>query len=408
MLTKDSSLTYSESKLAGPYGFEYDLAKSLAEYYGLNLKVKVFKSEVALIQAFESGEGNIAAARLNLESSLAKDYEKLSFENTPEVVVCKTRAYVKTIKHLTDKVVAYNPTAISYNTIERLKALNPMIRLKPAVAQERGTLLRMITSRNSDCVVMEQNEARSYGRYFSTLEIKLSLDRIVERGWLLRPNDEDLIQMAKYWQRSVSRSRELMAIRQRYMDHLDSVDTFEQREFYADLKNVLPRYKMVFKKAAANTGLPWELIAAVAYQESHWNPDALSFTGVRGMMQLTQRTATHLGVEDRRDAEQSVLGGSRYLRTLLSRTPANLHFKDRLSLALAAYNIGPGHLKDAQKLAVRRGLDPHSWNDLKKILPLLSQRKYLSQLSYGLARGDEPVKYVDRVRTYYDMIVVKM
>ncbi|MGE0634448.1 MAG: transglycosylase SLT domain-containing protein, partial [Pseudobdellovibrionaceae bacterium] len=312
------------------------------------------------------------------------------------------------INHLSDKVVAYNPTAVSKETISSLKSLNPMIRLKPAITQERGALLRLITSRGADCVIMEQNEALSYGRYFGSLEIKVTLDKNVERGWLLRKNDDDLIHMAKYWQRAVSRSRELMAIRQRYMDHLDSIDTYEQREFYADLKNILPQYRAVFKKAAKDTGLPWELIAAVAYQESHWNPDARSFTGVKGIMQLTQATADHLGIKDRTDPEQSVRGGSLYLSTLLGRTPKHLHFKDRLSLALAAYNVGPGHLRDAQRLAAQRGLDPLSWNDLRTVLPLLSQKQYERQLAFGLARGDEPVKYVDRVRTYYDMIVVQM
>lgn len=408
VLTKDSSLTYSESKLAGPYGFEYDLAKSLAEYYNLKLKIRVFKTEAALIAAFEKGEGQIAASRINLRSGPSQRFEPLAFEYTPEAVVCRTRARVRNIEDLEDKVVAYNPLSISIDTIERIKGLNPMMRLKSAVAQERAGLLRTITSRNADCVIMELNEARSYGRYFSNLEIKFSLDNSVERGWLLQPEDKNLMSLVKYWQRSVSRSRELMAIRHRYMDHLDTIGSFEQRELFADIKNILPQFKMHFQKAASETGLPWELIAAVSYQESHWNPTATSFTGVRGLMQLTLQTAQHLGVHDRLDPEQSVRGGSKYLRKLLSQTPAHLHFKDRLSLALAAYNIGPGHLKDAQKLAMQMQLNPHRWSDLRKVLPLLSLEEYRDQLTFGLARGDEPVKFVDRVRTYYDIMAVQL
>jgi membrane-bound lytic murein transglycosylase F len=170
------------------------------------------------------------------------------------------------------------------------------------------------------------------------------------------------------------------------------------------METTLPQYQSAFKKAGRDHNLPWQLVASVAYQESHWNPDARSFTGVRGLMQLTTETALHLGVEDRTDPEQSIKGGSKYLRTLYNGTPRGLNSKDRMALALAAYNVGLAHLKDAQKLAEKMGKNPNSWRQLREVLPLLADPEYAEQLQYGTARGHETVEFVERVKSFYSLM----
>ncbi|MNL18002.1 Membrane-bound lytic murein transglycosylase F precursor [compost metagenome] len=145
-------------------------------------------------------------------------------------------------------------------------------------------------------------------------------------------------------------------------------------------------------------------MASVAYQESHWNPDARSFTGVRGLMQLTADTADHVGIEDRTDPLQSIWGGTKYLRYLLNKIPKHINSKDRLALALAAYNVGYAHLRDAQKLAIRMGRNPHSWRHMREILPLLANPEYAAELEYGSARGYETVDFVERVKSFYNLM----
>lgn len=173
---------------------------------------------------------------------------------------------------------------------------------------------------------------------------------------------------------------------------------------FKNITETLPTYKQAFKEAASEHSLPWQLIAAVAYQESHWNPAARSFTGVRGLMQLTTDTADHMEIDDRTDPLQSIWGGSKYLRYLMDKMPSSVNAKDRLALTLAAYNVGFAHLRDAQKLAEQMGRDPYSWHQIKEILPLLADPNYTDQLEYGFARGYETVEFVERVKSFYKLI----
>jgi membrane-bound lytic murein transglycosylase F len=167
----------------------------------------------------------------------------------------------------------------------------------------------------------------------------------------------------------------------------------------------LHRYRDYFEAAAAEHGLDWRLIAAQAYQESHWDPEAESFTGVRGIMMLTQKTAEDLGVKSRLDPRQSIEGGVRYLAQIHKRIGDEVREPDRTYMALAAYNVGWGHLEDARMLAKRLDKDPNSWQDVRATLPLLRQKKYYRSLPHGYARGTEPVRYVDRIITYYHILI---
>ena len=175
--------------------------------------------------------------------------------------------------------------------------------------------------------------------------------------------------------------------------------------FIERIRDALPRWRPVFVAAQEATGVEWRLLAAIAYQESQWDPDATSETGVRGFMQLTEDTARHLGVVDRLDARQSVLAAARYLRDLKERLPKRIAEPDRTWIALAAFNIGLGHLEDARIQAQRDKLDPDRWRDVRRALPLLALPEYYEKARLGYARGGMPVAFVDRVRAYYDILL---
>ena len=175
------------------------------------------------------------------------------------------------------------------------------------------------------------------------------------------------------------------------------------RAFQRRIEERLPQYEELFK-AAAGEDVDWRLLAAISYQESHWNPDARSPTGVRGLMMLTNDTASQLGVEDRTDPAQSIAGGAEYLRWVRGKIPERIPEPDRTWLALATYNIGFGHLEDARKLTQRGGGDPDRWNDVRRHLPLLAKKKYYETVRHGYARGGEAVAYVENIRTYFDLL----
>ena len=165
----------------------------------------------------------------------------------------------------------------------------------------------------------------------------------------------------------------------------------------------MPQYQSIIKEAADQYGFDWRLIAAVVYQESHFDLEATSYTGVKGIMQLTQTTAEEMDITDRLDPEQSIRGGVKYLRNLYdlfdtAREP------DRTLITLASYNVGRGHVLDAQKISETKGFDPNSWAALEQVLPLLMYPKYYKDTKHGYCRGSEPVRYINRILTYYDIL----
>jgi membrane-bound lytic murein transglycosylase F len=170
-----------------------------------------------------------------------------------------------------------------------------------------------------------------------------------------------------------------------------------------DVRQALPLYRSAFERAGRSNGLDWQLLAAVGYQESRWNPAAESPTGVRGLMMLTVDTARQLGV-DREDGLQSIRGAGMLLRTLYQELPPQIREPDRTAMALAAYNQGIGHLEDARDVAVNRGGDPDHWSDVRAALPLLGDPMWQKTTKYGAARGEEAVAFVDNVRQYYGQL----
>ncbi len=166
----------------------------------------------------------------------------------------------------------------------------------------------------------------------------------------------------------------------------------------------LPRYRAFFEKAAKKYKLDWRLLAAMGYQESHWDPKAISPTGVRGIMMLTLKTASDVGVENRLKPQSSIMGGAAYFSDIMRRMPSDINEPDRTWMALAAYNVGMGHLEDARIITQKRGKDPHRWFDVKQSLPLLAKRKWYKKTKHGYARGWEPLQYVENIRSYYDIL----
>jgi len=181
----------------------------------------------------------------------------------------------------------------------------------------------------------------------------------------------------------------------------DYVDT---RAFHRKIKNTLPKYKTIFTKVAKKHDFSWQLLAAQSYQESHWRSNAKSPTGVRGMMMLTRNTAKSLGVSNRLNPYQSINGGAKYLSKLLKQVPENVYEEDKILFALAGYNVGMAHIKDAISLAEELSIDKNRWNEFKTVLPLLTQEKYYKKLKYGYARGTEPIIYVERILNYKNIL----
>ncbi len=185
---------------------------------------------------------------------------------------------------------------------------------------------------------------------------------------------------------------------------LSPMTTLETKRIHEDIQKMLPKWRKQFEKYGKKYNLPWTLIAAVSYQESKWDNDAISFTGVRGLMQLTTQTAEHVGVSDREDPHQSIQGGAYYLKYLYQKSPGHLQPSDRWVQALAGYNMGWAHLRDVHRLARSKGMNAYRWEQLKILLPMKANKKYLSHFNFGLARGNETVDFIESVIGYYQFL----
>jgi membrane-bound lytic murein transglycosylase F len=256
-----------------------------------------------------------------------------------------------------------------------------------------------------DYTVADSTDFNIIRNYHPELRVALDLEMAVPIAWAFPADaDDSLVEAANRYLRRTKQGGRLARILERYYGHTDKFDYVGTRAFMRHYERRLPRYRDMFEEAADENTIDWRLLAAMGYQESHWRPGAVSPTGVRGIMMLTEATADYLGIEDRVDPESSISGGARFLRRLKQRLPDSIKEPDRTWMSLAAYNVGYGHLMDARRIVEIQGGNPDAWIDVSETLPLLAQRKWYSRLMYGYARGWEPVLYVENVRTYLDIL----
>ncbi|MBS3805677.1 MAG: membrane-bound lytic murein transglycosylase MltF, partial [Oleiphilaceae bacterium] len=270
--------------------------------------------------------------------------------------------------------------------------------------QSTEILLGRVAQKKLDCTVADSNIFQVNRRYMHDLVVGLNLTKGQNLGWYLPKGADALAQNARSWMNGGEGDAAIGAMEERHYAYIGEFDFVDVRALNRRIDDRLPIYKDEFLAAEERTGMPADLLAALSYQESHWDPAARSPTGVRGIMMLTLRTAKSLGVQNRLDPVQAIDGGSRYLADRHRRLPDTIPEPDRTFLALASYNVGRGHLLDARGLARKLGKNPDSWADMSEVLPLLADDRYYPNLRYGYARGFEPVHYVTRIRNYRDVI----
>jgi membrane-bound lytic murein transglycosylase F len=263
----------------------------------------------------------------------------------------------------------------------------------------------MVLDETIDYTITDSIELNLNRRFKTELAIAFTVGEQQQLAWALPKNDDYSLftEVVNFFGQQQQAGKIAQLIDQ-YYGHVDDFDYVGARTFMKAAQTELEKYKPLFEEAAGDE-LDWRLLAAMGYQESHWDPKAKSHTGVRGIMMLTLETAKQLGVESRLDPKQSIAGGAKYFKMMLDRLPERIQEPDRTWMALAAYNIGYGHLEDARILTERQGGDPDKWIDVKQRLPMLKQKKYYKQTRFGYARGDEPVDYVTNIRRYYDVLV---
>lgn len=400
VLVLEHPLVHDSSGPGAPRGLETNLLQHFARSYGLKLRFIPFTSREDLLEALRWGQGDLAAGRFRSPSFRDGYLAGPPLEDTRLSLFCHRSAKVQNIRDLPGKTLHLaaqdNATAID----ARLKQLVPEVEISLLDKIQAHELIRLVAKRKDACALVENMEGALAARTRPQVEKIAAVSESYSISWILRPEQSDLNDLLKAWFQKASRQDEIMKIQDRYQSNLSELDRFDVRHFLQNLRTRYPRYARAFRQSAARHNLDWRLVAAVAYQESHWDEAARSYTGVKGLMQLTSDTAAHLGVEDRTDPFQSIEGGAAYLRELLNRFSPRLDPQDRLALALASYNCGPAQVRNAQILALEKGLNPNSWRHLRRVLPLLEDPEVASRLDAPTARGRETVRFVDRVLAY--------
>lgn len=403
--TLNSPTTYYEDRY-GATGFEYELASLFAQTLGVRLEMQQFDHLSELLSALNRHRIDVAAAGLTVTPSYKKHYtfSDAYLEAKQQLIYHRDGDKPKKISNVTGQLTVLANSSEAA-TLAVLKKEHPQLTWHEATNKDTIDLLTELANKKIDFTVVNSNEFTVNSIAFPELAPAFSLGNAIPIAWALpQKTDPELLNAINAFLAIIKKDGRLNELEERFYGHINQINYVGAEQLFKDSRTRLPRYINMIKDSAHKHNLDWALLAALGYQESHWTPDAVSPTGVRGFMMLTKDTAAHLGVTDQLDAKQSIEGGARYLVEIKNGLPEKITEPDRTWLALAAYNVGLGHLQDAQKIAKKLGKDPHKWVDVKETLPLLQKPQWFSKTRHGYARGYEPVLFVQNIRRYMDII----
>ncbi|MEQ8267709.1 MAG: membrane-bound lytic murein transglycosylase MltF [Parvibaculum sp.] len=385
----------------GLTGFEYEMMKRLGKSLGVEVEFRIYPTEQGLMRALAARKGHIAAAGLAVTEAREKAFAiGPDYQTVRQVLACRRDGPMpKKASGLKDLVLAASAGTPAADALAAaLEGVEgAVLRLESQSTEE---LLTRLAGGDFDCVAADSLVLKVANPYLPDIQQAFDLTGDQRLAWMLAPGSEDVKEHLRLWYAGAKKSGLAARLDRHFFGFLPLFDYVDLRAFSRAVDERLPDYEKIIRRAARENGLSWQLLAAVAYQESHWEPDARSPTGVRGFMMLTQQTAKQLGVKNRLDPVESIAAAARYLADLKSRIPISVEEPDRTWFTLAAWNMGLGHVYDARALAVRLGRNRDDWSDLRRVLPLLNNAAYAGQLKHGPARGGQAVHFVQQVRTY--------
>jgi membrane-bound lytic murein transglycosylase F len=386
----------------GPQGFEYRLASAFARQLQVRLVMEPLPDAAAMRAALVAGRADLAAAQISpdalwMQAGLATD----DYDEVAQFAVQnhgKAHAHDVTGLRLANVVVRAGSAQIDVLRSIRNDGMAGLSWV--ALKADQPDPLQMVTDGAADYAIVDANEFEFTRHVYPDATVAFTLPDARRLQWIVPADALDLAQAANGFFVGAKASGQFARIAADASAESRGFDYEDAHRFQADISTRLPELQAMFEEAAQSTGLDWRLLAAVGYQESKWQTQAASADGARGIMMLTTDAANTVGVKDRLDQWQNILGGAKYLAQVIDTIPSRIGEPDRTWLALAAYNAGYGHLEDARVLAQMRGKNPDSWDDVRAQLPLLAQQSWYSRVKRGYARGWEPARFVEQVRQY--------
>ncbi|HEY4341909.1 MAG TPA: membrane-bound lytic murein transglycosylase MltF [Steroidobacteraceae bacterium] len=404
VVTLEGPTTYTKGT-RGTEGLEFRLAQEFAREQGLDLYMYPVASPARMRAELAAGRADIAAAQVTADKSWAQVGNAAAvYDRIPQLVVYRRGEDRPAQADLASLHLLVRAGSPQEEMLLRLK-----IRLLPklgwtAISPHGVDPIRDIQSGVGDYAVVDAGEY-SYARHlYPDVIPAFALPETRPVQWVVRHTDPDLYAAVNHFVETAQQTGLLTSLLAPPLQDRRVLAYEDTRQFHEDIAARLPQYRSWFEEASEQTGVDWRLLAAIGYQESKWDPQAQSSMGASGMMMLTADTADALGVEDRSDAHESILAGARYFQEVRAKVPAHIPEPDRTWLAIAAYNVGYGHVEDARRLAQMRGKNPDSWQDVREQLPLLADETWYDRLKHGFARGAEPAQFVDRIQRFLKLL----
>lgn len=407
VITRVDPTTYFQSP-GGFSGLEYDLVMLFAKDLGVAVKFEVPDSFGKILTDISTGKADIAAAGLTVteERKLIMRFAPSYHKVNEQLVYHSNHRRPTSANDLYKGVLEVAEGTSHVTSLTSLKLNNPKLDWAVNGALDTNGLLYLLHEGLIDYTVADSNQILLIRRFYPALTIAFDVSEPKPLAWALPfSKDTSLFDEVERFFQRITADKTLAQLIEKHYGHATSLNYVDNCTFREHRKSRLPQYQKYFDQAAVTYGIDWRLLAAIGYQESHWQDKAVSPTGVEGIMMLTNDTAKLLNIKNRQDPVESIDGGARYFKHRIQVMSDQIHEPDRTWFALASYNVGIGHLHDARIITQKQGGDPNKWMDVKKHLPLLSDPKWYEQTEFGQARGNEPVQYVENIRGYYDLLV---
>ncbi len=409
VISRNGPTTFYEGA-NGLTGFEYTLLQSFAQSLGVKLIIldddKAVKTRFKMsTDAFDLASASMVA---KLGSTQRLRFTESYMEVTHQLIYNTTQTAPANLNDLLNKNIVVVAKSTQQEQLYELQQSLPELRWTEVEGVETIDLLDMVEQGKADYAVVDSAIYTLYRYSYPHTQFALNLNPPQPIAWAFtQSRDNSLYDAAQKHLAKIRQNGLLAQVTARFFEQFEPLETVTSGDammFSYRLEKRLPLWEDAIKAAANEYRLDWKLLAAIGYQESHWDPQAESVTGVRGFMMLTLDTAKELGVSNREDPHQSIKGGAKYIKNLEERLPERILGEDRLYMTLAAYNLGLGHLEDARVLTEKMGGNPNLWADVSQYFPLLAKHQYYSTAKHGYARGWEPVTYVQNIINYQKIL----
>jgi membrane-bound lytic murein transglycosylase F len=396
--------TYFVDAEGKPAGFEYDLLRRLANSLGVSLDLKVVDDHHDALRAGESGAVHIVAIGANGTPPAGSLIAGPAYQSVQPVLVYRIDERAPaTWRDVEENTVLTTPD----QPVAEFAVDDPRVRQTPVRFTQMPTARRIaetMAAGDARYGILYQHTLAFLRNVYLDIDAAFAIGRARDLRWRMPKSNSALVEHVERFFTAIRKDGSLARLLDRYYGHTQRVNSQAAEAFHDKIRLQLPLYRELFQRAQEATGIEWRLLAAIAYQESQWDPLATSPTNVRGMMMLTEDTSAQFKVTDRLDPAQSIAAGAKLVAQLKRGVPERVPEPDRTWIALSAFNIGMGHLEDARVLAQQLKLNPDSWTDVKKALPLLAKPEYAAVVKRGFARGGQAVIFVENVRAFYDLL----